>query len=319
MHSPKLAQLALLLLAAACGGNTDDPPPAVDASGTTDGSSSMIDGSTSTSDDPANNGPNQVAMSTVSIPGATTGRTLPATVFTPTGGASRPLVVISPGFQMARAQYTSYATHLATWGFVAVLTDYADTGFFADHAKLAADIPAVITWALADQTLAIDPAKIAVSGHSLGGKMSVFAASLDPRIKAVVAWDPVDSNSPSVAPEKMTSLTAAIAVVGETTNASGGGMPCAPAADNFQQFYMAAPSPAIAITVMGADHMDWVDDPSCGFCGFCTAGSASPDLSRKVTRRLDVAWLRRHLFADTTMDVWLDTPPEASSLSITRK
>lgn len=258
-------------------------------------------------------------MSTVSIPGATSGRTVPATIFAPMGGTNNPLVVISPGFQMSRTQYASYARHLATWGFVAVLTDYAETGFFADHAKLAADVPAVITWAIANTALSIDATKVATAGHSLGGKMSIFAASLDNRIKAVVAWDPVDSNNPSVAPEKMTSLTAAIAVVGETTNASGGGMPCAPAADNFSQFYAAAPSPALSITVMGADHMDWVDDPSCGFCGFCTAGTASPDLSRKVTRRLDVAWLRRRLLADTAMDAWLNNPPEMSSLSIIHK
>lgn len=245
--------------------------------------------------------------STVTIPNGT--RMIPATVFAPKTGTNRPLVIVSPGFQMERTQYTSYAKHLATWGFVAVLTDYADKSFFADHAKLAADVPKVIDWALA-QPLSIDATKIATAGHSLGGKMSVFAASLDARIKAVVAWDPVDSNNPSVVPEKMSALTAAIAVVGETTNASGGGMPCAPAAENFQQFYAAAPSPALSLTVAGADHMDWVDDPSCGFCGFCTAGTVAPETVRTVTRRLDVAWLRRQLFADTTMDHWLDAPPE---------
>jgi hypothetical protein len=120
-----------------------------------------------------------------------------------------------------------------------------------------------------------------------------------------------------VAPEKLTGLAAALAVVGETTNASGGGMPCAPAAENFQQFYAAAESPAIAITVAGADHMDWVDDPSCGVCGFCTAGAASPELARTVSRRLDVAWLRRQLLGDTAMDVWLDQPPELAAGKIT--
>lgn len=258
-------------------------------------------------------------MTMASIPGAAANRTLPATVFAPADGSDRPLVVISAGFQMERTQYASYARHLATWGFVAVLADYADKGFFPDHAKLAADVPAVIDWALAQPELAIDAQKIAVAGHSLGGKISVFAASLDSRIKAVVGWDPVDANSPSVAPEKMTGMTAAIAVIGETTNASGGGMPCAPAADNFQQFYAAAPSPAMSVTITGADHMDWVDDPSCTFCGLCSPGTAAPELVRTVTRRLDVAWLRRQLLADTAMDPWLDAPPEASMLTIARR
>ena len=233
----------------------------------------------------------------------------------------RPLVVISPGFQMARAQYASYARHLASWGFVAVLTDYAESGFFIDHARLAADVPKVIDWALGQAALEIDPQRIATTGHSLGGKISVFAATLDARIRAVVGWDPVDSQSPSVAPEKMANLTAAVAVVGETTNASGGGMPCAPAADNFQAFYAAAKPPALAMTVRGADHMDWVDDPSCGLCGFCAPGTAPPELARVVTRRLGVAWLRRQLLADPAMDRWLDAPPELATgdVSITRK
>ena len=254
---------------------------------------------------------------TVSIPGKTAGRTLPSTVFTPSSPGPHALVVVSPGFQMQRVQYTSYAHHLATWGFVVVLTDYADTGFNADHNKLAADVPAVLDWALAQTALAVDATKLAVAGHSLGGKISVFAASLDPRIKAVVAWDPVDSTTPSVAPEKMAGMTAAIAVVGETTNGSGGFMPCAPTAENFQQFYAAAPSPALAMTIANADHMDWVDDPTCTFCTLCTAGTAPNDRARTASRRVDVAWLRRQLFADTAMDTWLDTPPEVAAATAT--
>lgn len=273
-----------------------DAQPSIDGAQTSDASSAR---------DPALDGPATATAASVSIPGASNGRTLSSTIFTPSSPGPHPLVVISPGFQMARTQYTSYATHLATWGFVAILTDYAESGFSVDHQRLANDIPAVITWALAQQQLAIDPAKIATAGHSLGGKVSILAASGDTRIRAVVAWDPVDSNAPSVAPERMGALSAAIAVIGETTNASGGFMPCAPAADNFTQFYAASPSPALQATIAGADHMDWVDDPTCFACGFCGAGSAPPDRARTATRRLDVAWLRKHLLADTTMDPWL--------------
>ena len=211
---------------------------------------------------------------------------------------------------MARTQYASYAKHLASWGFAVVLTDYADNSFLPDHAKMAADIKAVIDWAVANT----GTDKVAVAGHSLGGKLSTFAGSLDARVQAVIGWDPVDSNNPSVVPEKMSSVHAAVAVIGETTNGSGGvgGMACAPSADNFQQFYLAAASPAYQLTVSGADHMDWLDNPNCGFtCSACTAGTAEPELSRKATRRVNVAWLRRVFLADTAMDVWLDSPPDA--------
>ena len=309
---------ALVVLAiSACSSSTSssgDDAPDVTADASIGGGSAMPDASLPAADDPANDGTTSYTMASATIPGSAQGRSVPATVFKPSTGG--PLVIISPGFQMARTQYTSYAKHLASWGFTVVLTDYAESGFFLDHPKLAADIKSVVDWGIAQP--GVDATKVAVAGHSLGGKLSTFAATLDPRIKAVVGWDPVDSNNPSVVPEKMTAITAAIAVVGETTNASGGGMPCAPMAENFEKFYAAAPSPAYALTVAGADHMDWVDDPSCNLCGLCTAGTASPELSRTVTRRVNVAWLRRILLQDTAMDAWLDTPPE-SAVTVQRR
>ncbi len=224
----------------------------------------------------------------------------------------RPLVFVSPGFQMARAQYASYAHHLATWGFTVVLADYTDTGFFAAHQQLADDVSLEITWALGQASLGIDPAKIATAGHSLGGMISVLVAADDTRVKAVVGWDPVDGGSPAVIP-KVPSLHAALAVIGETTDGAGGGMPCAPTASNFQQYYAGAPSPALQMSVPTADHMDWVDDPTCGFCTLCTAGAAPAELARTATRRLNVAWLREKLFADGAMAPWLTAPPEVAA------
>ena len=89
--------------------------------------------------DPAADGTATVThRSTVSIPGKTQhGRMLPATVYTPSSPGPRRSSWCRPGSRCSRTQYASYARHLATWGFAVVLTDYADTGFGADHAKLA--------------------------------------------------------------------------------------------------------------------------------------------------------------------------------------
>ena len=304
--------IAMLATAGACGSPNPGghPSTSLDAPpGATSDASAPADAPAASSTDPAEDGPATVTSSTVQIP-ATTGHTVPATIYTSPGANA--LVVISPGFQMVRTQYASYAHHLATWGFVVVLTDYADQSFFADHQVMANDVTEVITYALAAQP-GIDPAKIAVAGHSLGGDISVLAAAGDPRVKAVVGWDPVDASSPSVVPEHMTGFTAALAVIGETTDGSGGFMPCAPTADNYEQFYAAAPSPAIAMTVDGADHMDWVDDGTCSVCTLCTAGTAPPDRSHTATRRLNVAWLRAQLLADSTMQPWLAAPPEVAA------
>ena len=315
MH--RLALLALLV--AACGGSSsvesiDAPAPDRDAA-SRDAPPGMPQGDASASTDPALDGSATVTQTTASIPGATSGRTLAATVFAPSTTGPHALVVISPGFQLARTQYTSYAKHLATWGFVAILTDYADTSFFPDHQLMATDVPAVITWAIAQPALAVDATKIGLAGHSLGGKISTLAAAADPRVRALVLWDPVDSSTTPAVPGPMSAVTAAVAVIGETTNAAGGFMPCAPAADNFTTFYAAAPSPALQATVSAADHMDWVDDPTCFVCTACGAGTAPPERTRTATRRLDVAWFRKHLLADTTYDSWLAATADVATVT----
>lgn len=289
-------------------GSSPDAPPGT-----------LPDAAPPTGPDPATDGPATVTTTTVSIPGTTPSRQQPATIFAPGAPGPHPLVIVLPGFKLDRTQYTSYAHHLATWGFVAIAIDYADTSFSPDHAAIAADAAKVIDYALAQPALAIAPTQIGIAGHSLGGKIAVLVAATDARIKAVVGWDPVDSTAPSVAPERVAMLTAPLAVVGEITDASGGvgGMPCAPQAENFLQFYAAAPAPAVAITVAASDHMDWVDDPSCFVCGFCTAGTASPEVARTVTRRVDVAWFRRHLLGDLAMDPWILNPPELATAAVT--
>jgi predicted dienelactone hydrolase len=251
-------------------------------------------------------GPHAVVSADVSIPAS--GGAVGATVYRPMTGGGYPLVVVSPGFQMPRAQYASYGEHLAGWGFVVIAQDFP-SGFGVSHQALADQTRDVIDWALSAASGlagAIDAARVGACGHSLGGKISLLAAADDARIGAVVGWDPVDANSPSVAPERMADVAGPVAVLGETLNGSGGFMPCAPAAENFQQYFTAAAAPALEVTVNGADHMDWVDDPSCGLCGFCTpAGTIGEDAVHRVTRRVTVAWFGRHLLGDPAMDAYL--------------
>ncbi len=333
----RLSMFMAMALLAACGGdsksdddttdnadessdesNPDDQQP--DDAIPDDDDAIDIDAPPVSGTDPAENGASTFTEMTTMIPGSTGSRRLPATVYVPSDAGPRPLIVISPGFQLDRTQYVSFARHLATWGFAVVLTDYADRGFFADHAALGADLKKVVDWSATQSIVPVDATKIGFAGHSLGGKISVLAASGDSRVKAVVAWDPVDSTSPSVAPELVDTVTA-LAVIGETTNATGGqfGMPCAPGAENFQKFYTAATSPALQMTVNGADHMDWIDDPSCGFvCDACDPGTATPAAVNTLTRRLDVAWFRKHLLADASMDAWLGAPTDGSATVITK-
>lgn len=53
--------------------------------------------------------------------------------------------------------------------------------------KLVADTRLLVDFLVADAR--VDPARIGMMGHSLGGKMAFYAGLLDPRVKAVVASD----------------------------------------------------------------------------------------------------------------------------------
>lgn len=304
--------VVLTFVMTGCGGEKDGEDAApLDADATPDGlggvgGDAMPDAGPGASDDLAGPGPHAVTKADVSI--SLSGGTASATVYRPSASGPFPLVVISPGFQMGRAQYASYAEHLASWGFVAIAQDFPG-GFGVSHAELADRTTQIIDWALSSASglaPSIDPARIGACGHSLGGKISVLVAASDSRIGAVVGWDPVDSNSPSVTPERMGDVDAPLAVIGETLNGSGGFMPCAPLDENFQRYYEAARPPALKVTLNDADHMDWVDDPSCPLCGFCSpAGTLGEENVHRVTRRLNVAWLRLHLFGDSSMSARL--------------
>ncbi len=350
MHH-RAAGSIVLLLVAGCSSNgvigDDDDDGDGGAAGNDAGDPGDIDGGGAGPDgavatgDPGGPGDFEVVVDDVTIPRGD--GSIAATVCLPsTDGATPapgpfPLVVLSPGFQLPRTQYAWMCNHLASWGFVTLSADYPAGGGIFDppaHRDLAEGVVGNIDWALsAASGLAerIDAGRIAVAGHSLGGKVSVFAAVLDARIDAVVGFDPVDAqppggggtDSPSVTPELMDDLAVPLAVIGETLDSGGGFMPCAPEDDNYHQYYVhACASPhALEATVANADHMDWVADPaSCGFtCSVCQDGTAMDANTRLLTRRLTVAFLDQHLRDGTALQAYLTPPGLGAGVTVVQR
>jgi pimeloyl-ACP methyl ester carboxylesterase len=229
-----------------------------------------------------------------------------------------PLLIVSTGFQIGRANYDATCRHLASWGYLVLIHDYTS----GNHNQKAAEISDLIDFALgatSGLSARINASQIAVAGHSLGGKVSIGAASLDPRIGAVVGWDPVDALPPfgdgstSFAPELVDTITAPLALLGETTDATGAfGPACAPAADNYQQFFNAAcaSTDVLEVTIPNADHTDWVDDrAACGFaCLVCASGTTPDATVLTITRRVTVSWLETHLRGQTGFEEFLTSP-----------
>ncbi|MCX5199137.1 alpha/beta hydrolase [Streptomyces sp. NBC_00249] len=123
-----------------------------------------------------------------------------------------PLVVLSPGYGMPRATLTGLAEELASRGYAVAGIGHnyeadgiefpdghatscvtcADKNFPKVGAVRAEDISFVLdrlTTAGQQPGVAVDPARIAVVGHSAGGFSTVPAMVGDPRVKAAVNMD----------------------------------------------------------------------------------------------------------------------------------
>lgn len=273
-----------------------------------------------------------VENTTISLPTAD----IDLHTFYPTSTGEFPIVVFHHGFQLSAENYLSYGQHLASWGFVVVMPSIENSLWDPyTHAELGT-LSSEIIDNLSNNTLISQKGnldKIALAGHSLGGKIAMYHASFDDRISAVFAVDPVDSaggpfNSvgedfPSVTPELMGDISIPIGLVGELTNATCSGFcqPCAPEEDNFVQYYTHATSSAIQIEIIGANHMSFLDDPNCGFtCDVCTAGTDDPEMSRKLTQKYMVAFLYHSMmngsqFDDFLFGTWMEEDTEAGLVS----
>lgn len=236
----------------------------------------------------------------------------------PCSASQHPLVLLAPDSQQDPRQYQSYAEHLASHGLAALIVDYPDDPFTADHRELALDLRAVLDWAdkaagdlVGPYRGRFDSARSAALGHGVGAAIALLASFDDPRLLAVVALDPVDGNPfsstfdpryPSLVPQRAAELTTPLLLLGETTNSvcSGEGCrPCVPLGDNYQRFFDAAAGPALEVTFTGANHNMWLDEPACGFlCDACGGGTADAARVRQLSRRYLAAFLRWQLLAD---------------------
>lgn len=221
-----------------------------------------------------------------------------------------PVVLVGHGFQTNINQYESYLQRLASFGYVAVAPDFPAPFLGNKHIDNARDLAAGLDWVAQQSTLKgiADVANAGASGHSLGGKAAVLAASLDARIKASITLDPVDSSifcSAADCPDASNKLPLAIPMgfLGETLDSTAQfGQACAPAADNFQTFYSSAKAPALSVEVLGASHVSFLDNP---FSGICKQPSAKNEDVVALSRAMVVAFYERHLKGKVGYDAYL--------------
>jgi pimeloyl-ACP methyl ester carboxylesterase len=239
--------------------------------------------------DPSGPGPENVTAETVNVGGWDGG--FAVSVYRPAALAGPgPAVVFLPARAAPEWQYDSYARALASHGFVVALRTWY--GFLRTDPELAVDAVKIADW-LVTRGVA-RPDAIGVAGHSMGGKASIMAALADPRFRAVVAIDPDENGFTHVARGPISGLRPPLLVVGAEVAYKAFRL-CATKDGNYRSFFTHAPPGTVELTLLGADHVQVMDDPSTPGMGICRVGKVDSQKVRLLARGATVAFFQQHL------------------------
>jgi dienelactone hydrolase len=202
-------------------------------------------------------------------------------MYRPAGiAAPAPAVVFLPGRFAPEEQYESYARLLATRGYVVAMR--ARYGWFHPDARLADEAVALEHWL--SSLPYVDAKRIGIAGHSMGGRVAVTAAVNDENFRAVVSIDPGGERSVPVIDHVVEKLRAPLLLIGAEVAWKGWDI-CAPLATNYQRFFERAPAGTVELTILGADHVQLMDEPDAFGQFICRVGTADSRVVRNYARR----------------------------------
>ncbi|MDO9004034.1 MAG: alpha/beta hydrolase [Aquabacterium sp.] len=217
------------------------------------------------------------------------------TVYYPTTGSAYGLVSVTPGFVEGEWAINWLGPLLASHGFV-VVTIGTNTLFDvpANRAKqmMAAlkQVSALSATPTSPFAGKVDPSRLAVMGHSMGGGGSLNAARDNPTLKAAIPLAPWETNKDY---SRVTVPTLIVSCDGDII---------APVADHANKFY-ASLTPTLNRALMemkDAGH-------------FCTNGTAVP-ATKTMVGKYSISWLKRFVDGDTRYSPFLCGAPHQADL-----
>ena len=210
------------------------------------------------------------------------------TIYYPTDTSDGPFsaLSISPGFTGPEGSIAWLGPRLASQGFVVftietiTLTDPPDSR--ADQLQASLDY-------LTDDSSVrdrVDPDRLGVMGHSMGGGGSLKAALDNPALKAVVPLTPWHTT------KDFSGVTTPTLIIGAQNDT------IAPVSEHAVPFYESLP-----------------DDPAKAYVELAGEGHLAPILGNTTLAKYSIAWIKRFLDDDTRYDQFLCPPPQDPALS----
>lgn len=225
---------------------------------------------------------------------------LPGVVFTPRSGLGLPAVAFGHGWLQPTSRYEELLRHLASWGVVAA-APATQGGVLPSHPQFATDLRTVLDVCtgvrLGDGDISVDPGKLGLVGHGMGGGSAVLAAAADQRCRAVATL--------ALAETRPSAILAAHECTMPGLHLVGDKDQVAPPVAHAQPVAGAWAGPVQLRTLPKAGHLGFTTGPHWSDL---LIGGGPETATRRITRALITAFLLRHLTGNIDYDMLLNEP-----------
>ncbi len=237
-------------------------------------------------------GPHQVLRGELALVG------LPGTIFSPQRGLGLPAVAFGRGWLQPESRYDELLRHLASWGIVAACPG-TQRGLLPSHRQYAADLRTALDVCsgvrLGDGEISVDPDKLGLAGHSMGGGCAVLAAAGHEHCRAVVTLALSETVPSALAAAKRCDAPALHLAAGKDR--------IAPPVGHAEPVAAAWAGPVQLRTLPKASHLGFTQGRH--WSDLLLDGSPE-SATRRISKALMTAFLLRQLAGETEYDALLD-------------